>query len=216
MSSPLLIAVSGDGSNSGKTTLGCALVHALKKNGPVAALKISTATPDHRCGRTGEACGCLQFEGRMRIMEQDCATTNPKKDTGRYLQAGASVVHWLQATPDTVDAAYAIALAGLKETSPQSIVVEGSAALRHPETHLRIAVMRPDRPSKAGFHAYLQEAQAVVLSTLNAPDSDPTAFNDLRPQLQPEASLLELRVEDDDSISALAQNLVNLAQTIAG
>ena len=80
-SSPFVIAVAGSGSNTGKTTLACAIIERLKPRFRVGALKISTATDDYRCARTGLPCGCLAFDGPMEVVTDESVILTKGKDT---------------------------------------------------------------------------------------------------------------------------------------
>ena len=61
MNAPVVIAIAGPGSNSGKTHLACSLIRYFADRGPVGAVKVATSTPDHLCARTNLPCDCLRF-----------------------------------------------------------------------------------------------------------------------------------------------------------
>lgn len=205
---PQVWAVAGSGSNSGKTTVACALIEALRPSGSVAALKISTATPDHRCARTGEACLCLQFEGRMRILEQDCATANPRKDTGRFLAAGARPVHWLQATSDTVEDACRVAVGQLAAADPAHIVVEGASAIRNGLASHSILVLRAGMPPKPGFASLVPQSHVALLGT-GGPPGEASSLRERHFPLWPaERPFFVLDAGNREAVKRLAEGLL--------
>ncbi|MEZ6194846.1 MAG: hypothetical protein R3F20_03815 [Planctomycetota bacterium] len=161
---PFLLSVAGDGSNCGKTRLVTLLLAAAARRGRVGALKVSTSTPDHRCARTGLACGCLRFEGQMRFLEGEEYTRRRGKDTFAYHEAGAHRVAWLQTTSDFAAEAGAEAARELASFDVDLVVVEGAALARAGRTDALVLVRREDRPEKAGFSELLPRADLVLAS----------------------------------------------------
>ena len=166
---PLVVALAGPGSNSGKTTFVCeAIRRATSDNRVVAALKISVATPDHRCGRTGLQCSCLRFDGAMRILRDDCIVDRPGKDTFAMKAAGAAPVWWLQTTSEHAVAAITETLRDMTHslTSVDVIVVEGAAPIRAGLADVAVVVARANgQEPKAGWWSLIPRADVLLLST---------------------------------------------------
>ncbi|MEE9391314.1 MAG: hypothetical protein V3W41_02285 [Planctomycetota bacterium] len=170
---PLMIALSGSGSNCGKTSLVCALIEALRGEHTVAALKVSTSTPDHRCGRTGLLCDCLKFDGQMRVLKEKEYTDRPGKDTLRMGQSGASPVWWMQTTSDfSVEAARHT----LDDAPVADLwIVEGGAFVREEMADIGIAMCRlgdDEAAAKVGFSAAVAKAHFQVRSHKKSDDGD--------------------------------------------
>jgi len=103
---PLIIGIGGGHSGSGKTTVACRLLEALKGWG---ALKY---TPTYIYSS---------------VTDNQTELRQGGKDTGRYLEAGASRVIWVQAPKDELQEPLSLGinhLAGLV-----GIVVEGNSAI---------------------------------------------------------------------------------------
>jgi molybdopterin-guanine dinucleotide biosynthesis protein len=176
---PITLAIAGSGSNCGKTTLLCAMLKHLAVAHRVAALKISTATPDHRCARTGEACSCLKFDGSARVLKEECAVAAPRKDTGKFLAAGAKPVHWLQATSDTVIEATREACAELHSEPIDFLFVEGAAPIRAGLADYSILVMRAGSEPKASFASLLPFTDLLIVSRDLSGSSDEQSLRSL-------------------------------------
>lgn len=161
MKKPVVVSVAGPGSNSGKTTFVCATIARQKSLRTVGAMKIATATPDHRCARTGLACSCLQFEGKMRILTEDCIDERTGKDTWKMRESGARPVWFVQATSDVVDQAVAQALDQYDGTD--LLVVEGAEPIRSGRADIAVVTGYQDgRPPKEGWEETVRRADFLI------------------------------------------------------
>ena len=100
-----MLLVGAASRNAGKTTLACALVQAVARSCPVAAVKVTIVRDDgHGCPRGDEGCGvCERLDVPFRLTEQ--VGEPDDTDTGRLLAAGARPVLWLCARPETLASA---------------------------------------------------------------------------------------------------------------
>src|SRR5436190_7483174 len=104
---PTIISVSGFSSDVGKTTLMCEL---LKRFKGWEAIKISRGHY-RSCGKDPEACCISPLLGEHpHIFSGASETCVPRKDTGRYWEAGASNVHWLICTTQQLEEGTRLAL----------------------------------------------------------------------------------------------------------
>ena len=97
------VAVGGSASNAGKTLACERIVGAAVAAGiPVTALKV-TRTHVGTCPRENDACGvCDDLLSPWEIVADDATLARPRKDTGRYVRAGADCVLWLLVQPAAV------------------------------------------------------------------------------------------------------------------
>ena len=156
---PTIIAVGGFNSNSGKTTLVCELLRALRG---WEALKM-TRGHYRSCGRDPHACCVAHLLGEEPVVRSGRAETYaPGKDTGRYWDAGASEVHWAVVTDAQVEAGFRAALSRVKAPG---VVVEGNSFLRSFEADFTVLVARPDvLQIKPTARRALPKASALYLS----------------------------------------------------
>ena len=113
MSRPVIVAVGGFTSNSGKTTLVCELLRALRG---WEAIKM-TRGHYRSCGRDPHACCVSDLLGaEPRVLSGREATYAEGKDTGRFWDAGAANVHWVVATDAQVGPGFAAAGLSLART----------------------------------------------------------------------------------------------------
>ena len=163
-SSPFVIAVAGSGSNTGKTTLACAIIERRKLRFRVGALKISTATDDYRCARTGLPCGCLAFDGPMEVVTDESVILTKGKDTEAFSRAGADPVWWLKTTREHSAAAYATTVEHMHGV--EVVLVEGAPPLRGSLADFSILIARGDGTEpKAGWFDLVPAATALALTT---------------------------------------------------
>jgi molybdopterin-guanine dinucleotide biosynthesis protein len=138
MMKPAIVAVGGFTSNSGKTTLVCELLRALRG---WEAIKM-TRGHYRSCGRDPHACCVSHLLGaEPLVLSGREATYAGGKDTGLFWDAGAANVHWVVATDAQVGRGFETALARVR--SP-GVVVEGNSFLDHVEADFTIMVARPD------------------------------------------------------------------------
>jgi molybdopterin-guanine dinucleotide biosynthesis protein len=158
---PTIIAVGGFNSNTGKTTLVCELLRALRG---WEALKM-TRGHYRSCGRDPHACCVAHLLGAEPSVRSGRAETYaPGKDTGRYWDAGASEVHWAVVTDAQVEAGFRAALARVKAPG---VVVEGNSFLRSFEADFTVLVARTDvLKIKTTARRVLPVASALYLSDM--------------------------------------------------
>lgn len=166
---PTIIAVGGFNSNSGKTTLVCELLRALRG---WEALKM-TRGHYRSCGRDPHTCCVAHLLGAEPVVRSGRAETYAQgKDTGRYWDAGASDVHWAVVTDGQVEAGFSAALARVKAPG---VVVEGNSFLRSFEADFTVLVARTDvLKIKTTARRVLPKASALYLSDVGQgvdPDS---------------------------------------------
>lgn len=156
---PTVIAVGGFNSNSGKTTLVCELLGALRG---WEALKM-TRGHYRSCGKDPQACCVAHLLSDEPVVRSGRGETYaPGKDTGRYWDAGASAVHWAIVTDRQVEAGFRTALARVKAPG---VLVEGNSFLRSFEADFTILVARPDvLKIKPTARRVLHVASALYLS----------------------------------------------------
>ena len=156
---PTVVAVGGFNSNSGKTTLVCELLRALRG---WEALKM-TRGHFRSCGRDPHACCVSHLLGAEPVVRSGRAETYaPGKDTGRYWDAGASEVHWAVVTDGQVEAGFRAALSRVKASG---VLVEGNSFLRSFEADFTVLVARPDvLKFKPTARRVLPVASALYLS----------------------------------------------------
>jgi len=122
---PTIISVSGFSSDVGKTTLMCAL---LKRFSGCEALKISRGHY-RACGKDPQACCISPLLGEHpHIFSGANETCVPRKDTGRYWEAGASNVHWLICTTEQLEEGTRLAL---NKVQTAGVFVEGTSFLKY-------------------------------------------------------------------------------------
>jgi hypothetical protein len=119
------IAISGFSSGVGKTTLMCDL---LARFPGWEAIKVSRGHY-RSCGKNPEACCISPLLGEEpRILSGRFTTFSPKKDTGRYWEAGAGNVHWVICTNDQVERGVETALDQVKAGG---VFIEGTSFLKY-------------------------------------------------------------------------------------
>ena len=87
-----VVVVGGNSRNIGKTSVAAALIRALRDRDWI-AVKI-TQYGHGICSRDGEKCQCAQDEHRVSITEE--RDRSGKKDTSRFLLAGARRAFWVR------------------------------------------------------------------------------------------------------------------------
>lgn len=156
---PTTIAVGGFTSNSGKTTLVCELLRALRG---WEAIKMSRGHY-RSCGKDPQACCISPLLGDEPVVRSGWDETYaPGKDTGRYWEAGAANVHWAIVTDRQVEGGVRAALARVKS---QGVLIEGNSFLRFVEADFSLIVARPDvLKIKPSARRALAKASAIYLS----------------------------------------------------
>ncbi|MEW6128550.1 MAG: hypothetical protein AB1757_16040 [Acidobacteriota bacterium] len=136
---PIIVSISGFSSNVGKTTLMCEL---LKRFPGREAIKISRGHY-RSCGKDPETCCVSPLLGeRPTIYSGRELTCVPRKDTGRYWEAGARNVHWLICTNDQLEAGIHEALSRVQSAG---VFIEGTSFLKYLPADFSIMVVDPSR-----------------------------------------------------------------------
>ncbi|MBI3649546.1 MAG: hypothetical protein HY231_00675 [Acidobacteria bacterium] len=136
---PTIIAVAGFSSDVGKTTLMCELLKRFKN---WEALKISRGHY-RSCGKDPQACCISPLLGEHpHLLSGARDTCVPRKDTGRYWEAGASNVHWLICTSEQLEDGTRQAL---DKVQSAGVFVEGTSFLKFVPTAFSIMVVSAAR-----------------------------------------------------------------------
>jgi molybdopterin-guanine dinucleotide biosynthesis protein len=156
---PAIVAVGGFTSNSGKTTLVCELLRALRG---WEAIKMSRGHY-RSCGKDPQACCISPLLGAEPVLRSGHAETYAHgKDTGRYWEAGAANVHWAIVTDRQVEGGVRAALERVKS---HGVLIEGNSFLRFVEADFSVIVARTDvLKIKPSARRALPKASAIYLS----------------------------------------------------
>lgn len=156
---PTIVAVGGFTSNSGKTTLVCELLRALRG---WEAIKMSRGHY-RSCGKDPQACCISPLLGDEPVVRSGHAETYAHgKDTGRYWEAGAANVHWAIVTDRQVEGGVR---AALERVQSDGVLIEGNSFLRFVEADFSVVVARTDvLKIKPSARRMLTMASAIYLS----------------------------------------------------
>jgi len=163
---PIVVAVSGLSSNTGKTTLMCALLEQLPG---WEAIKL-TRGHYRSCGKDPQGC-CVSDLIRDRPLVRSGREENYEigKDTGRFWDAGAANVHWVIAGEDQVEDGIRQALARVESVG---VIVEGNSFLDFVEADFAITCARAgENRMKTSARRTLAKADAFYLSRIDDSDS---------------------------------------------
>lgn len=159
---PIIAAVSGLSSNTGKTTLACELIQRLPG---WEAIKI-TRGHYRSCGKDPSGC-CVSDLLREQPLIRSGREANYEfgKDTGRFWDAGAVNVHWVIVDENQVEAGINEALSRVKSAG---VIVEGNSVLEYVEPDFAIMCARAGANKlKSSARRNLQRADALYLSTID-------------------------------------------------
>ena len=163
---PIIVAVSGLSSNTGKTTLVCEL---LKRLPGWEAIKL-TRGHYRSCGKDPNGCcvsDLLRDEPLIRSGREE--NYEAGKDTGRFWDAGAANVHWVIVGEDQVDDGIKQALS---RVAAPGVVVEGNSFLDYVNADFSIMCARAGANKlKASARRTLEKADALYLSTIDDCDN---------------------------------------------
>ena len=163
---PIIVAVSGLSSNTGKTTLVCEL---LKHLPGWEAIKL-TRGHYRSCGKDPRGCcvsDLLRDEPLIRSGREE--NYEAGKDTGRFWDAGAANVHWVIVGEDQVEDGIKQALS---RVAAYGVVVEGNSFLDYITADFSIICARAgENRMKASARRTLERADALYLSTIDDGDS---------------------------------------------
>lgn len=121
MTRPIVIGIGGFASEVGKTTLLCELLRVFP-----GSEAIKTTRGHYRsCGKDPHACCVSHLLGEEPLVRSGRKETyEPRKDTGRYWDAGAANVHWVIATDSQLGKGIQQAI---KRVSSPAVFVEGNS-----------------------------------------------------------------------------------------
>jgi len=163
---PIIVAVSGLSSNTGKSTLVCELLSRLPG---WEAIKL-TRGHYRSCGKDPQGCcvsDLLRDEPLIRSGRE--ANYEAGKDTGRFWDAGAANVHWVIVGEDQVEDGIKQALG---RVTAAGVVVEGNSFLDYIEADLAITCARAgENKMKASARRTLGKADVLYLSTIDDCDA---------------------------------------------
>jgi len=162
---PIIVAISGLSSNTGKTSLACELLNRLPG---WEAIKL-TRGHYRSCGKDPAGCcvsDLLREEPLIRSGRE--ANYESGKDTGRFWEAGAVNVHWVIVDEDQVEEGINRALARVRTGG---VIVEGNSFLDFVTAGFAVICARAgENRLKASARRTLAKADALYLSTID--DSD--------------------------------------------
>ncbi|HEY5838308.1 MAG TPA: hypothetical protein VIT19_04670 [Pyrinomonadaceae bacterium] len=162
---PIIVAVSGLSSNTGKTTLVCELLERLPG---WEAIKL-TRGHYRSCGKDPNGC-CVSDLLRDEPLIRSGRASNYEtgKDTGRFWDAGAANVHWVIVGEDQVEAGINLALSRVQSAG---VIVEGNSFLDYVQADYAIMCARAgENKLKTSSKRTLAKADTIYLSTID--DSD--------------------------------------------
>jgi molybdopterin-guanine dinucleotide biosynthesis protein len=139
-----VVGIGGSGSGSGKTTLACQLLRSLRGWGAI------------KCTPT------LLYSS---VTDDPETLSRRDKDTGKYLEAGASEVLWVQSTREDLGETLRIAVDRLSHL--EGIVLEGNSAIEvlRPDVVIFISVNGPETEKKSA-RTVLRSAEVVIFETV--------------------------------------------------
>ena len=178
---PIIVAVSGLSSNTGKTTLVCELLERLSIGTPASGMlhaggvrteweAIKLTRGHYRsCGKDPKGC-CVSelLRDEPLIRSGRAGNYETGKDTGRFWDAGAVNVHWVIVGEDQVEAGINEALSRVQSAG---VIVEGNSFLDYVQADYAIMCARAgENKLKTSSKRILAKTDAIYLSTID--DSD--------------------------------------------
>ena len=167
MKQPIIVAVSGLSSNTGKTTLVCELLQRLPG---WEAIKL-TRGHYRSCGKDPSGC-CVSDLLRDEPLIRSGRESNYEKgkDTGRFWDADAANVHWVIVNEEQVAQGISEALSRIKSAG---VIVEGNSFLEFINPDYAIICARAgENKMKSSARRTMARANALYLSTIDEPDRD--------------------------------------------
>lgn len=159
---PIIVAVCGLSSNTGKTTLACELIQRLPG---WEAIKL-TRGHYRSCGKDPSGCCVSDLLSDEPLIRSGRAANYEKgKDTGRFWDVGAANVHWVIVGEDQVEAGITCALSRVKSAG---VIVEGNSFLDYINADFAIICARAgENKMKTSARRTLAKADALFLSTID-------------------------------------------------
>src|SRR5260221_9582475 len=209
---PIIVAVSGLSSNTGKTTLVCELLRRLPG---WEAIKL-TRGHYRSCGKDPRGC-CVSDLLRDEPLIRSGRAENYEagKDTGRFWDAGAVNVHWVIAGEEQVEDGIRQALARVRSAG---VIVEGNSFLDFIDADFAIICARAgENRLKASARRTLAKADAIYLSAID--DADGTTarlrFDQWRAGLTSDLDLHGLLVLTKENIPELALQMQAICEKLS-
>ncbi|HEX6190599.1 MAG TPA: hypothetical protein VFZ40_21290 [Pyrinomonadaceae bacterium] len=185
---PIIVAVSGLSSNTGKTTLVCELLERLSigahASGMPHASGVRTGweaiklTRGHyrSCGKDPNGCCVSELLRDEPLIRSGRAGNYEKgKDTGRFWDAGGVNVHWVIVGEDQVEAGINEALSRVQSAG---VIVEGNSFLDYVQADYAIMCARAgENKLKTSSKRILAKVDAIYLSTINDSDRESAIQN---------------------------------------
>jgi len=169
MNRPIIVAVSGLSSNTGKTTLACDLI---KRLPGWEAIKL-TRGHYRSCGKDPSGCcvsDLLRDEPLIRSGRE--ANYEKGKDTGRFWEAGAANVHWVIVNEEQVAQGISEALSRVQSVG---VIVEGNSFLEFIDPDFAVICARAgENKLKSSARRTLAKADVLYLSTIDDVDRETT------------------------------------------
>ncbi len=207
---PIIVAVSGLSSNTGKTTLVCELL------GRLPGWEAIKLTRGHyrSCGKDPSGC-CVSDLLREEPLIRSGRESNYEKgkDTGRFWDAGAANVHWVIAGEDQVEQGIRAALARVKGPC---VIVEGNSFLEYIEPDFAIVCARAgENKMKSSARRTLEKADALYLSTIDDAERELAIerFEKWRANLSIELDVAGVSVFTREEIPVLIQSICELGHS---
>ena len=206
---PIIVAVSGLSSNTGKTTLVCELLERLPG---WEAIKL-TRGHYRSCGKDPSGCcvsDLLRDEPLIRSGRE--ANYETGKDTGRFWDAGAVNVHWVIVGEDQVEAGINRALSRVQSAG---VIVEGNSFLDYVEADYAIMCARAgENKLKTSSKRTLAKADAIYLSTIDDSNRETAieGFDKWRSGLSTDLNTAGLGIFTRDDLPRLVETIHSLHQ----
>jgi hypothetical protein len=163
---PTIVSISGFSSEVGKTTVLCEM---LRLNPGWEAIKI-TRGHYRSCGKDADAC-CVSsmLRDEAIVLSDRCQTYIAGKDTGRYWDAGAGMVHWVIGTDEQIEAGIKTALSRVKSAG---VFVEGASFLKYIKADYSIMVTSPTaKDIKSSAVRVMSQMDAMVINRTEPDDA---------------------------------------------
>jgi molybdopterin-guanine dinucleotide biosynthesis protein len=172
---PTIVSISGFSSDVGKTTV---LGNLLGLFNGWEAIKV-TRGHYRSCGKDPDAC-CVSgmLSDHPLVLSEPAETREAGKDTARFWNAGAAMVHWVIASDEQVREGVNIALSRVER---EGVLIEGGSFLKYIAADYSIMVARsPIRDIKSSAVRVMPKMNAIYV---NRSEPDASIVDELRARL---------------------------------
>lgn len=200
---PTIISVSGFSSDVGKTTVLCKLLQMLPG---WEAIKV-TRGHYRSCGKNPDACCVSPLLGeRPLVLSGPAETCAPGKDTTRFWEAGAAMVHWVVATDEQVEEGVKTAISRVER---EGVLIEGGSFLKHVDADYSIMVASlPVRDIKSSAVRVMPKMNAIYV---NRSGPDVSIAEELRERLSRRgASISDQPFYFEQDLLIVAQEVIRI------